>query len=74
MNIKFSNCGLLNHEEMSQLDVLITRYSNPGPMRPLDMFNLNFASAASTAGLLLTYLIVLMQFRAGESSRKCELP
>ena len=59
----------MNREERCQLDVLITRYSNPGPIRPLDMFNLNFASAASSAGLLLTYLIVLMQFRAGESSR-----
>ena len=70
--MKYSNGGQLNQEEKCQLDVLITRYSNPGPIRPLDIFNLNFASAASTAGLLLTYLIVLMQFRAGDSSKAYE--
>ena len=54
--------------EKNKMDILIVRFSNSGPIRPLDVFNLNYASAASTIGLLVTYIIVLMQFRAVETS------
>ena len=54
--------------EKNKMDILILRFSETGPIRPLDIFNLNYASAASTIGLLVTYIIVLMQFRAVETS------
>ena len=58
----------MNVTEKSKMDILIIRFSKSGPIRPLDIFNLNYASAASTIGLLVTHIIVLMQFRAVETS------
>ena len=58
----------MNMTEKGKMDILILRYSKNGPIRPLDVFNLNYASAASTIGLLVTHIIVLMQFRAVETS------
>ena len=45
---------------------LIEDFSNESPLRPLDIFCLNRSSAASHAGLMITYLIVLLQFKQGE--------
>ena len=48
-----------------ELSVLSERSSSV-PIRPMDIFNLNYASAASIYGMVLTYLVVLMQFKGGE--------
>ena len=58
----------MSSREKCQIDALAAIFSNEGPIRPKNIFNLNFASLASTAGLLITYLIVLVQFRVGEDS------
>ncbi len=58
----------ISASERTGLQVLISRYGNPSPFRPADVFDMNFASAASVGGLILTYVIVLMQFKLGDSS------
>ena len=56
----------LTVRERSQLEALVDRYSGSAPFRPLDMFSVNFASAASIFGLGATYIIVLLQFKVGD--------
>ena len=53
--------------ETVHMEVLIEKFSKSCPFRPLDMFDVNFSTAASLAGLGFTYVIVLMQFREGET-------
>jgi len=48
------------------MEVAVERFSKPAPIRPLDVFNLNLASGASIVGLILTYIIVLLQFKVSE--------
>ena len=63
-----SSCDSENTtKEEIELDVLIDKFSKHSPFRPLDMFDANFATLASLAGLAFTYVIVLLQFKIGES-------
>ena len=57
---------ILSIKQKAKFDILMVRYSNIAPMRPMDVFNLNRASGFSIGGLLLTYIIVLLQFKTGE--------
>ena len=70
-SIYFTN--KLDEEEMRRLDILISRFSSrDSPIRPCDVFNLNTASFYSIGGTILTYMIVLLQFKLGvnqESNR-----
>ena len=61
------NAMLLDLPSKSHLEVTIERFTRPSPIRPMDMFDLNYASAMSIFGLLLTYLIVLFQFKASDN-------
>ncbi len=56
----------LTLKEKTRLRILESRFSRPCPLRPLDTFNVNSASGASLAGLILTYLIVLLQWKLSE--------
>ena len=54
----------LDFEEERKLRVLISRFStNSSPIRPCDVFDMNTASFVSISGIILTYLIVLLQFK-----------
>ena len=64
-----SEAQTLSVEERVQLDVLIGKFSNPCPIMPLNLFNLNLRTAASLAGLALTYMLVLLKFRFGDTTR-----
>ena len=59
----------MEEEEARRLDILISRFSSAdgdqAPIRPCDVFNLNTASFVSIGGMILTYLIVLLQFKLG---------
>ncbi len=44
--------------------VLIDRFSASSPLRPMDMFDMHYESGASLAGLIFTYVIVLLQFKS----------
>ena len=65
--IKIQRVDLMSPKEEIELDVLIDRFSKHSPFRPLDMFDANFATLASLAGLAFTYVIVLLQFKIGDS-------
>ena len=52
----------------AELDLLVQKFSQASPFRPLDLFDVNFATAASLASVAFTYVIVLLQFKIGDSS------
>ena len=56
----------MSGKQSVQLEVLIGQFSVACPFRPLDIFDVNFGTALSLAGLTFTYVIVLMQFRIGD--------
>ena len=52
--------------EALRIDTLIdwlSSYTSRAPIRPMDIFDLNYASGASITGLILTYMIILLQFK-----------
>ena len=54
----------LDLEAERKLRILISRFSaNSSPIRPCDVFDMNTASFVSISGIILTYLIVLLQFK-----------
>ncbi len=67
MDLAYNETGLQG-DLKDRLHLLTVHFSNSSPIRPLDIFSMNYASTASVAGLMFTYLIVLMQFRVGEGS------
>ena len=56
----------LSIAEMEDTELLIQGLSNTMPIRPLGAFSLDRSSALSTVGLVVTYLIVLLQFKTSE--------
>ena len=44
-------------------DELLGVFSNPAPIRPCDTFNLNHSSTLSINNTVLTYLVILLQFK-----------
>ena len=66
LELIYTHGGKMSPEERCRMDALSAIFSSEGPIRPKNIFNLNMASLASTAGLLITYFIVLVQFRAGD--------
>ena len=46
---------------------LLDHFSAPSPLRPMDICDVNYGAAASVAGLVFTYIIVLLQFKVGDS-------
>ncbi len=61
-------CDDLSSTQRCSLRILQKRFCpmTRCPLRPLDTFNVNSASGASVFGLILTYLIVLLQFKIQE--------
>ena len=43
--------------------MLIKRFDDPSPIRPNSSFDLNLSTAISAAGLIATYLVILVQFK-----------
>ena len=54
-----SICG----EQRRELKYLVNRFSIKSPIRPLDMFNMNYAHFAVLSNIMFTYTIILMQFK-----------
>ena len=59
---------LLMHDEIGdyhrrKLESLINRFSTRSPIRPLDMFDMNYAHLAVLSNIMFTYSIILMQFK-----------
>ena len=66
--IKIRKIDELSAKEEIEMDVLINKFSKPSPFRPLDMFDANFSTLASLGGLSFTYVIVLLQFKIGDTT------
>ena len=60
----------LDSEDRVRMEYLMEEFSAPCPIRPADMFDMNLATMISLAGLLLTYVIVFLQFKIGEVDDK----
>eukprot|EP00094_Tigriopus_californicus_P012420 TCALIF_12006-PA protein Name:"Protein of unknown function" AED:0.32 eAED:0.32 QI:0/0.5/0/0.66/1/1/3/0/427 len=56
----------LSAESANNYELQVKYLSKPAPIRPMDIFDLNWSSALSLNGLMLTYIIVLLQFKLGE--------
>lgn len=61
------NALLSELSSKTHLKVAIERFSRAAPIRPMGVFDLNLASEASILGLLLTYIIVLFQFKVSDN-------
>ena len=65
ISIRFA--GKLERKEERQLEVLISHFSaTTSPIRPYAVFNMDTANFVSVGGLIITYLIVLLQFKLGD--------
>ena len=53
----------IGEKQRRELALLIDRFSLPSPIRPLDMFDLNRASNLGINNTILTYLVILLQFK-----------
>ena len=56
----------LSTQQTNEVQVLIQRFGNPSPIRPRNAMKLTASSGMSALGLILTYLVVLVQFKANE--------
>ena len=50
-------------KQRRELEFLIKRFSVRAPIRPLDMFDMNSANFAVISNIMMTYVIILMQFK-----------
>ena len=50
------------------LETLIEKFAKDSPIRPAEIFSLNYSDGLSALGLGLTYVIVLLQFKVGETA------
>ena len=53
----------LSELDRTKLRILIKRFDDPAPIQPRSSFNLNLPTAISAAGLIATYLVILVQFK-----------
>ena len=53
----------LTDSQRRKLGLLISLYSNPAPIRPWDTFDLNYSTTLSINNTVLTYLVILLQFK-----------
>ena len=50
-------------KQRRELEFLVRRFSVRAPIRPLDMFDMNSANFAVISNIMMTYVIILMQFK-----------
>ena len=53
----------LTDGQRRKLGQLISLYSNTAPIRPWDTFDLNYSTTLSINNTVLTYLVILLQFK-----------
>ena len=53
----------IEERQRRELGLLVDRFSCPCPIRPLDMFDLNYSSFLGLNNTMLTYLVILLQFK-----------
>ena len=50
-------------KQRRELEFLVNRFSITSPIRPMDMFDMNYAHLAVLNNIIFTYNIILMQFK-----------
>ncbi len=67
---KMASFETLSDQQRSQVEALASGgagpssfFARPAPLCPMDIFSLNRASAASVTGLVVTYMVVLLQMK-----------
>ena len=50
-----------------EFDNMIWNLRNRAPLRPLDLFDLRMSSALTAASVMVTYVVILLQFKKGDS-------
>ena len=50
-------------KQRRELEFLVNRFSIASPIRPLDMFDMNYGHFAALNNIMFTYNIILMQFK-----------
>lgn len=63
---QMSNFESLTENEKYDFGCLLNQLSVETPMRPMNGFQLNFNTILAGLGLLMTYTIVLLQFKIDE--------
>ena len=58
----------LDDRQRRELAVLTGLFSNPAPIRPCDTFNLDHSTTLSILNTILTYLVILLQFKGTDMS------
>ena len=49
-----------------RIEMLSDQFLTVSSYKPSDAFELNYSTGVTAAGIILTYIIVLMQFKVGE--------
>ncbi|XP_059081955.1 uncharacterized protein LOC131879610 [Tigriopus californicus] len=68
--IFMNGCDTRDNQTQHKLKILLKRFGNFYPIRPCGSFTLCRSSAISAGGVLLTYIIVLLEFRFSETDQK----
>ena len=63
IKLHLENLLMKNKDFYVELEILIKRFDDESPLKPLNCFNLNLNTAISAAGLVATYLVILVQFK-----------
>ena len=50
-------------KQRRELEFVVSRFSIRSPIRPLDMYDMNYANLAVLSSIMFTYNIILMQFK-----------
>ena len=71
-NCRFSKTNsLLKGHHSGNLEMFLEQFcdllNKKSNSRPLDLFDVNYATTASLTGLITTYVIVLLQFKLSEA-------
>ncbi len=56
----------MDEENKHKLAILLDQLGVAGIYRPSNAFEMNYSTGIGAAGIILTYIIVLMQFKVGE--------
>ena len=66
-NILANRFRIMSEEEKNLVGIVLDRASNVAPLCPNQIFPMNYSTGLSAMGVCFTYLVVLLQFRSGES-------
>ncbi len=49
-----------------EFEALIKSFETKMPLRPMDLFNLTLSSGLNAFSILITYVVIMLQFKIGE--------